>query len=190
MSTSSPKQNQIRSPSVRTHLHLRSRSMAKSTGSSTSISMPDGFATNSNSRSDGKDSRRSTTPGRTLMTSTPTRDPTYYKKTTMISIWKRIFIKDTQMRHDELILRICVPDRPGNVEYTSSPQGPWTLGRGYCDDYRPFPSPAPHTTTSRHLVQMNRDPHNATQDSPDPILQTSPCMDLCLALRLVTYEFR
>jgi len=72
--------------------------------------MPDGFATDSNSRSDGKDSQRSTTPGRTLTTSTLTRDPAYYKKTMMILIWKRIFIKDTWMRRDELILRICIPD--------------------------------------------------------------------------------
>jgi len=164
--------------------------MAKSTGSLTSTSTPDGFATDSNSRSNGKDSQRSMTPGRMLTTSTPTRDPTYYKKTTMILIWKRIFIKDTWMHHDELILRICIPNRPGNVEYTSSPQGHWTLDRGYCDDYRPFPSPAPHTTMSQHLVQMNQDPHNRTQDPPDPILWTSPCVDLCLALGPATYEFR
>jgi len=100
--------------------------------------MPDGFATDSNSGSNGKDSQRSTIPGRMLMTSILMRDPACYKRMTTISTWKRVFIKDTWMCHDELTPQICVHNLPGDVEYTSSLQGCWTLGRGYCNDYHPW----------------------------------------------------
>ena len=45
-----------------------------------------------------------------LTTLTPMRDPACYKKIMMISTWKGIFIKDTWMYHNKLILQICVPN--------------------------------------------------------------------------------
>jgi len=55
-----------------------------------------------------------------------------------------------------------------------------------CDDYGPFPSPAPHTTTSQHLPEpLQRDP-----DPPDPMLRAPSRVDLCPPLGPTAYVFR
>ena len=77
----------------------------------------------SSSRYDGMDFQKSMTLGKTWMASILTIDPESCKRTTIISIWKRISIVNTLMLWRELTLLLLEGSLPDNRGYAISPWG-------------------------------------------------------------------
>ena len=87
--------------------------------------MPDGSKTDSNSRYNGMDFQKSTTPGKMQMASILTMDPESWERTMTISIWKKTSITGTLTLQRELTLLLPEGGQPGDGGH---PVSPWEHG--------------------------------------------------------------